>query len=276
MDDSKQSGASRACQHARAWVCSPKPGELSSFRLDDAGCACTFLLCISNVYLCIRLGIVFGGASVFLATQTEIRTAAICWQYLDRFTPGGPIMQMHSFDCSFRQSCTKWTQRLHRQEKHERHHRWPGTCIQHQQSHTWKNLMGFSGRSTSTCNMQCGRVWFCSSFKSTCTAGTCRSKWAKRSYTLAKMLQRNRPRSGKSVNIVRLEVLGVLPHTTPNTQMSLPQQIDSVSDIISAASPSPLACPVPQSPKHSRYLNCWNKWTGVVLSRVNDTSDSHT
>ena len=40
--------------------------------------------------------------------STEPSAVASCWQYLDRFTPGGPITQTQSLDCSLRHSCDTW------------------------------------------------------------------------------------------------------------------------------------------------------------------------
>jgi hypothetical protein len=51
----------------------------------------------------------------------ETATAATCWQYLDRFTPGGPMMQMQSLGCSFKHSCARMIRPRKRWKHWKRH-----------------------------------------------------------------------------------------------------------------------------------------------------------
>ena len=52
---------------------------------------------------------------------TETATAATCWQYLDRFTPGGPMMQIQSLGCSFKHSCARMMRPRKRGTQSRRH-----------------------------------------------------------------------------------------------------------------------------------------------------------
>ncbi len=230
MDDSKQSDASRACQHARAWVCSPKRGELSSGLMLDVhvlSILCISLYKVKDIHKCsgYRLWTCFDVA------QTEIGTAAICWQYLDRFTPGGPIMQMHSFDCSFRQSCKPNCTK----KKHEKQHRWPGLHWAPSKSpgRIWWDFLA-AQPAPATFNV--------ADFDSAHSNRLAQAPVAaneQKGHTPWRKCCSGIARGARKISQHRLEVLGVtLPRTTPSKPMSLPRQIHSVSDIVSAPSQS--------------------------------------
>lgn len=128
--------------------------------------------------------------------KTGARTAANCWQYLERFTPGGPITQMHNLECSFKHSCAgKWrlAGKYHSHDKYVMVHR-----LSHLEEFDWIFWpFHYHLAATNVFVQLCHDV--STVFVNVClqklqkncrsehiSTVACRSKWAKRSYTYHK------------------------------------------------------------------------------------------